>query len=155
MTKVYGDPLAQLPKGYAEEVYGFKVYILLVYFLFESSLDGHRTRAPSTRPISRKSSSLSIGKSLKSRLQCASKLAQNGCRQRDSLTDKVARIAVSLKACSTQRSASYSTLTAGPPALFLPSPTLEPLDTSQPLTRGAFDTLPDTRTVGWPPEFGE
>ncbi|KAF8158836.1 hypothetical protein BJ912DRAFT_1069877 [Pholiota molesta] len=78
-TKVYGDPLAQLPKGYAEEVYGFKNkgYFDSTYFpkIF-IALNRHKLE----------------------------------------IAVAFARVAVSLEACSTQRSASYSTLTAGPPA---------------------------------------
>ncbi|KAF8196940.1 hypothetical protein BJ912DRAFT_1056031 [Pholiota molesta] len=52
--------------------------------------------------------------------------------------------------CETNLCAYYSALTPGPPLSFFPSPTLEPMVASLPLIRGAFDTVPDTRTVGRP-----
>ncbi|KAF8196946.1 hypothetical protein BJ912DRAFT_1079970 [Pholiota molesta] len=140
-TEVHGDPLMRLAKRYAEEVYAFKnkPYFDCTYFpkLF-LALNGHKLEIAIA--VCLETVVVDGILSLDMRDECS----------RGELQQKVARVAVALKDCSTQLRAYYSALTPGPPLSFFPSPTLEPMVASLPLIRGAFDTVPDTRTVGRP-----
>ncbi|KAF9476650.1 hypothetical protein BDN70DRAFT_838936 [Pholiota conissans] len=135
-TTVMGDPIAQLTKGYAEEVYGFKDKNYFDSTPFPKifiALNGHK---------------LQIAIAVCLETVVVNEILSLDMRDnffRAELKQKVARVAVALKDCFTQLTAYYSELTAGPPLPFFPLPTLVPSDFSQPLTRSAFEASPNFR----------
>ncbi|KAF9481272.1 hypothetical protein BDN70DRAFT_919967 [Pholiota conissans] len=138
-TTVCGDPLSQITKGYAEEVYGFKTkdYFNSTYFpkVF-IALNGHKLEIAIAVCLETVVVNEILSLNMRDNLS------------RGELKQKVARVALALQDCAAQLNLYYSNLTAGPQLGFFPSPTLKPWDTSAPLPQTAFDALPTLTANG-------